>query len=86
MRTAIGTVSIELIDLLGKIVYTKQFNTEKGNQLLKLDLADLPNGMYIFKSKNNTEKMSLASKQTNKYTSYTISNYSRISLFVRKII
>lgn len=57
MRTAIGTVSIELIDLLGKIVYTKQFNTEKGNQLLKLDLADLPNGMYIFKMNDGTQQV-----------------------------
>lgn len=50
-------IGIELVDLLGKIVYTKQFNTEKGNQLLKIDLADFPNGMYIFKMNDGTQQV-----------------------------
>ncbi|HSH67067.1 MAG TPA: T9SS type A sorting domain-containing protein [Bacteroidia bacterium] len=44
-----GQLQIEIMDVLGKIVYSKQLQATKGNQLLKLDLSDLPKGLYIFR-------------------------------------
>ncbi|HET8964006.1 MAG TPA: T9SS type A sorting domain-containing protein [Chitinophagales bacterium] len=42
-------LQIEIVDAVGRTVYSKQLHATKGNQLLKLDLTDLPKGMYIFK-------------------------------------
>lgn len=51
-------LNIEVTDILGRPVYTKFLNAEKGNQLLKLDLSALPKGMYIFRMNDGINQFS----------------------------
>jgi hypothetical protein len=51
-------LSVEVIDVLGKIVYANQLEAEKGNHLLKLDLGDLPQGIYLFKMNDGIHQVS----------------------------
>jgi hypothetical protein len=44
-----ANVTVEIVNALGRTVYREYVNAEKGNQLLKLDVSDLENGIYLFK-------------------------------------
>lgn len=50
-------LSVEVVDVLGKIVYAKQLDAEKGNHLLKFDLDYLPTGIYLFKMNDGVNQI-----------------------------
>ncbi|HET6225367.1 MAG TPA: T9SS type A sorting domain-containing protein [Bacteroidia bacterium] len=43
------SLMVEIISTLGRVVYTKELQAEKGGHLLHIDLSDLEKGMYVFK-------------------------------------
>jgi len=51
-----STVIVEMYDILGKVVYSKEFNSlQSGNQILSVTPSQLKNGLYIVSVRNGQE-------------------------------
>jgi hypothetical protein len=40
-------VNIEIIDLLGKVLYNQNYNSQTGKNLVSISIAELPEGLYL---------------------------------------
>jgi len=50
-------ITIEIFDVLGKSIYSKELDVNKGNHLLKIDLSGISKGMYVFKISDGTAQI-----------------------------
>jgi hypothetical protein len=47
-----------LTNVVGEIVFVRKTAMEKGNQLVEVDMADLPKGMYLLTVENEVAAIS----------------------------
>lgn len=53
-----GHYQVQVLDLLGKMIYRKNIDHHQGNPVLDFPVANLPNGMYIYQVKGKSLQQS----------------------------
>jgi len=53
-----GHYQVQVLDLLGKMIYRKNINHSQGSPILDFPVADLPSGMYIYQVKGKSLQQS----------------------------